>query len=165
MLRSAALALALLASTALPAFAQWSFVGGDGETVTLDAVPTRIIASQDAAAGLIPLGIRPVAIYADSAVADAKALQGLDLTGIEIIGQAWGEVDVEKAAALEPDLIVAEFWPLETTWSGGNDVVTAHPGQGERRNEVRRWRTQPPVSALGTKSSTPQVRSWAKVRG
>ena len=125
MLRSAAIALALLASSALPAFAQWSYVGGNGETVTLDAVPTRIIASQDAAAGLIPLGIRPVAIYADSAVADAKALQGLDLTGIEIIGQAWGEVDIEKAAALEPDLIVAEFWPLETTWSGGADVVTA----------------------------------------
>ncbi|MBJ3785494.1 ABC transporter substrate-binding protein [Devosia sediminis] len=125
MLRSAAIALALLATSALPAFAQWSYVGGNGETVMLDAVPTRIIASQDAAAGLIPLGIRPVAIYADSAVADAKALQGLDLTGIEIIGQAWGEVDIEKAAALEPDLIVAEFWPLETTWSGGADVVNA----------------------------------------
>jgi iron complex transport system substrate-binding protein len=40
-------------------------------------------------------------------------------------GQAWGEVDIEKAAALEPDLIVAEFWPLETTWSGGADVVAA----------------------------------------
>src|SRR5690606_25374013 len=82
------------------------------------------IASQDAAAGLIPLGIRPVAIYADSAVADAKALQGLDLTGIEIIGQAWGEVDIEKAAALDPDLIVAEYWPLESSWSGGGDVVS-----------------------------------------
>ena len=44
-----------------------------GNTVTLESVPTRIIASQDAAAGLIPLGIRPVGIYADSPVADAKA--------------------------------------------------------------------------------------------
>jgi iron complex transport system substrate-binding protein len=126
MFRNSALVLALFAATALPAFADgWSYTGGDGETVTLDAAPVRIIASQDAAAGLIPLGIRPVGIYADSAVADAKALQGLDLTGIEIIGQAWGEVDIEKAAALEPDLIVAEFWPLETTWSGGEDVVNA----------------------------------------
>lgn len=125
MLRSTMVAFALFAGSTLPAAAQWSFVGGDGEVVTLDETPVRIIASQDAAAGLIPLGIRPVGIYADSAVADAKALQGLDLTGIEIIGQAWGEVDVEKAAALDPDLIVAEFWPLETTWSGGADVVTA----------------------------------------
>jgi iron complex transport system substrate-binding protein len=126
MFRIPALVLAILSATALPVLAQgWSYTGGDGQTVTLDAAPVRIIASQDAAAGLIPLGIRPVGIYADSAVADAKALQGLDLTGIEIIGQAWGEVDIEKAAALEPDLIVAEFWPLETTWSGGDDVVTA----------------------------------------
>ena len=126
MFRIPGLVLAVLAATVFPAFAEsWSYTGGDGQTVTLDAAPVRIIASQDAAAGLIPLGIRPVGIYADSAVADARALQGLDLTGIEIIGQAWGEVDIEKAAALEPDLIVAEFWPLEATWSGGDDVVNA----------------------------------------
>ncbi|QYO78229.1 ABC transporter substrate-binding protein [Devosia salina] len=126
MFRFLVLAIGLFGLGTLPGLAQgWSYVGGDGKTVTLDAVPVRILASQDAAAGLIPLGIRPVGIYADSAVADAKALQGLDLTGIEIIGQAWGEVDIEKAAALQPDLIVAEFWPMETTWSGGNDVVAA----------------------------------------
>jgi len=124
MFRAATLALSLLVSTAIPAFA-WTFTGGDGQTVTLDEVPVRIIASQDAAAGLIPLGIRPVGIYADSAVADAKALQGLDLTGIEIIGQSWGEVDIEKAAVLEPDLIIGEYWPLDAVWSGGEDVAAA----------------------------------------
>ena len=116
----------LLFSVPGAAFAQaWSYVDGSGATVTLDHVPTRIIASQDAAAGLIPLGIRPVGIYADSAIADAKALEGLDLTDIEIIGEAWGEVSVEKAAALKPDLIVAEWWPLENNWSGGKDVSVA----------------------------------------
>lgn len=120
------LALATLAMLPGPVFAQsWSYTDGTGNTVTLDAVPTRIIASQDAAAGLIPLGIRPVGIYVDSPVADAKALQGLDLAGIEIIGQAWGEVDIEKAAALAPDLVIAEYWPLDATWSGGDAVIGA----------------------------------------
>lgn len=115
-------ALALAAPTL--AWAEpWTYADGTGQTVTLEEVPVRIVASQDAAAGLIPLGIRPVGIYADSPVADAKALQGLDLTGIEIIGQAWGEVDVEKAAALEPDVIIAEYWPLDKAWSGGEKVV------------------------------------------
>lgn len=122
-------ALAFAAFTmALPATAfaaEWTYTDGSGATVTLDHVPTRIIASQDAAAGLIPLGIRPVGIYADSAIVDAKALEGLDLTGIEIIGEAWGEVSVEKAAALKPDLIVAEWWPLDAVWSGGADVNAA----------------------------------------
>ena len=117
----AAVALAPVAAWAEP----WSYTDSTGNTVTLDEVPTRIIASQDAAAGLIPLGIRPIAIYADSPVADAKALQGLDLSGIEIIGQAWGEVDIEKAAALDPQLVIAEYWPLDTAWSGGEAVVDA----------------------------------------
>ncbi|KQW81031.1 hypothetical protein ASC89_04150 [Devosia sp. Root413D1] len=116
----------LLLSVPGAAFAEaWTYADGSGTTVTVNHVPTRIIASQDAAAGLIPLGIRPVGIYADSAIADAKALEGLDLTGIEIIGEAWGEVSIEKAAALKPDLIVGEWWPLDNTWSGGADVVNA----------------------------------------
>ena len=116
-------ALTLLPITA--SAAPWTYTDGTGNTVTLDEVPTRIIASQDAAAGLIALGIRPVGIYADSPVAEAKALQGLDLTGIEIIGQAWGEVDIEKAAALAPDVVIAEYWPLDAVWSGGEAVVNA----------------------------------------
>lgn len=124
MLRTAALAASLLLATGLPSGAQeWTYTGGDGETVTLGAAPVRIIAHQDAAAGLIPLGIRPVGIYADSPVADAKALEGLDLTGIEIVGTAWSEVDIEKVAALEPDLIIGEWWDRNAAWSGGQDLA------------------------------------------
>jgi iron complex transport system substrate-binding protein len=112
-----------LAAPTLAAAGPWTYTDSTGQTVTMEQVPTRIIASQDAAAGLIPLGIRPVGIYADGPVADAKALQGLDLTGIEIIGQVWGEVDIEKAAALQPDVIIAEYWPLDTAWSGGETVI------------------------------------------
>jgi iron complex transport system substrate-binding protein len=120
MLRTAFVAIALLAGSSLPSFAQpWTYTGGNGETVSLDAPPVRIIAHQDAAAGLIPLGIRPVGIYADSPVAEAKALEGLDLTGIEIIGTVWSEVDIEKAAALRPDLIIGEWWVRTGEWSGG----------------------------------------------
>lgn len=125
-LRPAASTLIVLALSAVPvsvAAAEWAYTGGDGETVTLDEVPDRIIASQDAAAALIPLGIRPVGIYADSVVENSKPLQGLDLTGIEIIGTVWGEIDIEKAAALQPDVVIAEYWPLDGAWSGG-DAIT-----------------------------------------
>ncbi|WP_189427203.1 ABC transporter substrate-binding protein [Devosia pacifica] len=102
---------------------EWRYTDGSGQTVELDEVPKRIIASADAAAGLIPLGIRPVGIYADSVVAQSKPLQGLDLSGIEIIGSVWGQIDIEKAAALQPDLVIAEYWPMDGNWSGG-EVVT-----------------------------------------
>ena len=125
MLKTILLAATLL--LALPAHAEtWTYTDGSGQTVTLDSIPTRIVASADAAAGLIPLGIRPVGIYADSAVSESKALEGLDLTGIEIVGQAWGEIDIEKVAALQPDLVIAEYWPLDKAWSGGDAVAGAH---------------------------------------
>src|SRR5690606_8929898 len=106
---------ALAVFLTLPGAAQaqaWTYTGGDGKTVTVDHLPTRIIAHANAAAALIPLGIRPIGIYVDSAVADDKSLAGLDLAGIEIVGEAWGEIDVEKVALLQPDLIIAEWWPL-----------------------------------------------------
>lgn len=152
----------LLAGTAFGV--EWSYTDGTGQTVTLDHVPERIIASQDAAAGLIPLGIRPVGIYADSAVTEAKALQGLDLTGIEIIGEAWGEANIEKAAALKPDLIIAEYWPLDKTWSGGDDLVAAlkpiapitGPTQGDSIvTLIEDYETL--ATSLGADLSAPQV--------
>lgn len=122
MLRRTLLAAAALVALVAPCFAaEWSFADLTGRMVTLDHVPTRIVAHANAAAGLIPLGIRPVGIYVDTPVSEDKSLAGLDLSGIEIVGEAWGEVDVEKVAALKPDLIVAEYWPLEKTWSGLSD--------------------------------------------
>ncbi len=63
-------------------------------------------------------GIRPVGIYADTPVDEDPGLKGLDLEGIEILGETWGEIDVEKAATLNPDLIVADWWPVEKAYSG-----------------------------------------------
>ncbi|WEK06406.1 MAG: ABC transporter substrate-binding protein [Candidatus Devosia phytovorans] len=116
------LSVSVAALALAPAFAQaepWSYTDATGQTVTLDAIPQRIIMHQDAAAGLIPLGIRPVGIYADGAISEVKALEGLDLSGIEIVGQSWSEVDIEKVAALQPDLIIAEWWDRNADWSGG----------------------------------------------
>ncbi len=109
----------LLPMAALPAgAAEWTFTDDSGHTVSVDHVPERIVAHAWAAAGLMAYGIRPVGIYADGPVADEPALRGLDLTGITIVGEVWGEIDTEKVAALDPDLIVAEWWPLEKAYSG-----------------------------------------------
>jgi iron complex transport system substrate-binding protein len=110
-------ALAVLLS-AVPALADWTYTDGGGKTVTLPEMPKRIVAHANVAAGLIPLGIRPVGIYVDGPVKDDPSLRGLDLTGIEILGEAWGEIDIEKLAATQPDLIIAEYWPLEKAYSG-----------------------------------------------
>lgn len=119
MFKSLFAAALLLGFAAAPALAEeWTYTDGTGQTVTLDHVPNRIVMHANTAAGLIPLGIRPIAIYVDTPVAEDKSLQGLDLTGIEIVGEAWGQIDIEKVAALKPDLFLAEWWPLDKAFSG-----------------------------------------------
>lgn len=101
----------------------WTWTDSDGETVELDETPTRIIAHSGEAAALISYGIRPVGIYADEPVETDPNLQGVDLEGIEILGEEWGSIDVAKAATLDPDLVVADWWPAEEAHSGLEDGV------------------------------------------
>ena len=103
----------------------WSFTSGNGKTIRLDATPKRIIASGAEAAALMSFGIKPVGIYANTKPKDDPNLKGLDLSGITILGETWGEIDVEKAASLKPDLIVADWWPAEKAFSGMESGVKA----------------------------------------
>lgn len=109
-------------SSAAPA-GPWSFTDGSGKEVKADKTPTRIIAHAGEAAALISFGIKPVGIYADEPVKTDPNLKNLDLTGIEILGEEWGKIDVEKAASLRPDLIVADWWPAEKANSGLEEGV------------------------------------------
>jgi iron complex transport system substrate-binding protein len=101
----------------------WSFTDGSGEVVKADKTPERIIAHAGEAAALMSFGIKPVGIYSDESVKTDPNLKDLDLTGIEILGEEWGKIDVEKAAALRPDLIVGDWWPAEKAHSGMEEGV------------------------------------------
>jgi iron complex transport system substrate-binding protein len=101
----------------------WQFTDGSGAVVKADKTPTRIIAHAGEAAALMSFGIKPVGIYSDEPVKTDPNLKDLDLSGIEILGEEWGKIDVEKAAGLRPDLIVADWWPAEKAHSGMEEGV------------------------------------------
>lgn len=109
--------LALLLAT--PAFAaEWTYTDGAGKTVTLPEPPTRIIAHVNAAAALIPLGIKPIGVFLDGPPSVDRAADGLDLDGVAIVGRGWYELDAETILALDPDLILTEWWPREGFYGG-----------------------------------------------
>jgi iron complex transport system substrate-binding protein len=114
---AAALAPAAVVVAAEPP-AGWTYTGGSGRTVELDETPERLVMHASAAAGLIPLGVRPIAIFADQPVESDPQLRGLDLDGIEIVGEEWGVINLEAVAAARPDLIVSEWWPVEEAYTG-----------------------------------------------
>jgi iron complex transport system substrate-binding protein len=93
---------------------EWSFTDDRGTTVTLPSRPTRIAAFDNAAAALLSLGVRPLAIFGSGPLdQNPPSLKGLDLTGIESAGETYGEVNVEKLAALDIDLVVTAFDPRQ----------------------------------------------------
>ncbi|MFC0527478.1 ABC transporter substrate-binding protein [Phytohabitans kaempferiae] len=110
-------------TAAAAASGPWSFTDGSGQVVKADKTPTRIIAHAGEAAALMSFGIKPIGIFADESVKSDPNLKSLDLTGIEILGEEWGKIDVEKAAGLRPDLIVADWWPAEKAHSGMEEGV------------------------------------------
>ncbi len=92
---------------------EWSFTDDRGIDVTLPEQPERIVAYHNAAAALIPLRVHPVGVFGGSAPEDSSLLAGLDLDGIDSVGEVYGELNFEALAAADPDLIVTLFDPAQ----------------------------------------------------
>ncbi len=110
----------------------WSYTSGSGEVVTLDKKPERIIASAAEAAGLLQYGIKPVGIYLAQDLELEPGLTQEAVKGIPIVGKEWGKIDAEKVAELNPDLIVADWWPPQEAYQGfeeGADEASIKVGE------------------------------------
>jgi iron complex transport system substrate-binding protein len=92
----------------------WEFTDDLGATVTLDEVPTRVAGLNDVLSSLWNYGIEPVASWGQTSIEDDVAFEGKDLSGIEIVGTSYGQIDLEALAAAEPDLIVASVYPTDS---------------------------------------------------
>lgn len=102
------------AGVAAASSAGWAFTDDRGVEVTLEAQPRRIVANETVASALWHLGITPVGIFGGAPLTeDNLNLFGVDLDGIESVGTMYGEVNLEKLAALRPDLIVTNFDPRQ----------------------------------------------------
>lgn len=88
----------------------FSFTDDRGETVDLDTRDLRIVAQEDAAQALMHFGIEPVGIFGGAAMDKNPMLEGLDLSGVESVGEVFGEIKMEQLAALQPDIIVSTFY-------------------------------------------------------
>ena len=92
----------------------WSFTDDLGTTVELDETPTRIAGLNDVLSSLWNYGIEPVAAWGQTSIEDDVAFEGKDLSGVEIVGTSYGQIDLEALAAADPDLIVASVYPADS---------------------------------------------------
>ncbi|WP_378740411.1 ABC transporter substrate-binding protein [Nocardia brasiliensis] len=99
----------------------WSFTDDRNSTVRTAAVPSRIVAFVGAAGMLADYGLqdRIVGIFGETRTATgepAPLVGDLDLGKVTVLGNNWGEFNVEKYAALEPDLLVTDMYAPDELW-------------------------------------------------
>ncbi len=88
----------------------WTFTDDRGRTITLDRRPERVVAYIGAASALWDFGLRSiVGVYGPQRLPDGRPdsrVGSLDLATVQSVGEEYGQFNVEKLAALRPDLIV-----------------------------------------------------------
>ena len=92
----------------------WEFTDDLGTTVRLDEAPTRVAGLNDVLSSLWNYGIEPVASFGQTSIADDVAFAGKDLSGVEVVGTAYGQIDLEALAAADPDVIVTSVYPVDS---------------------------------------------------
>ncbi|RAG80992.1 ABC transporter substrate-binding protein [Streptacidiphilus pinicola] len=99
----------------------WRFTDDRGATVSLPHAPTRVVAYTGTAAALHDFGAadRVVGVFGPTKLADGRTdpMAGqLDVAKLTVLGNAWGEFDLEKYAALRPQLLVTDMWQPKQLW-------------------------------------------------
>ncbi|MFF3498309.1 ABC transporter substrate-binding protein [Streptomyces sp. NPDC003247] len=98
----------------------WTFKDDRGTTVKLGKIPANIVAFTGVAAALYDYGIQVKGVFGPTKTADGKAdvqAGDMDITKVEILGNVWDEFNVEKYAALAPEVLISTlFDDAGTLW-------------------------------------------------
>jgi iron complex transport system substrate-binding protein len=97
----------------------WSFKDDRGRTAEAKSTPKNIVAFTGTAAALHDYGIEVTGVFGPTKTTDGKAdvqAGDMDITKLEILGNVWGEFNVEKYAALAPELLVTDMWEKNALW-------------------------------------------------
>lgn len=99
----------------------WSFTDDRGTKLAADSVPGHIVAFVGSAAALWDLGIRDqlAGVFGETTTKSGKPTWqagDIDVDSITIVGNTFGEFDIEKYAALQPDLLVTHMFEPKALW-------------------------------------------------
>ncbi|TDC28439.1 ABC transporter substrate-binding protein [Micromonospora sp. 15K316] len=99
----------------------WTFTDDRSEKVNAGSRPTRVVAFTGTAAALVDFGLdkQIVGVFGETKRADGTVdpqAGDLNVEGVEILGNVWGEFSVEKYAALRPELLVTHMYDPGALW-------------------------------------------------
>ncbi|MFF8843074.1 ABC transporter substrate-binding protein [Streptomyces sp. NPDC015127] len=97
----------------------WSFKDDRGTAAESGTAPKNIVAFTGTAAALYDYGIQVKGVFGPTKTPEGKPdvqAGDLDIGKVEILGNVWGEFNVEKYAALAPELLVTDMWDKNALW-------------------------------------------------
>ncbi|MCQ4209179.1 ABC transporter substrate-binding protein [Streptomyces longispororuber] len=98
----------------------WSFKDDRGTTVKLDKVPANIVAFTGVGAALFDYGVQVKGVFGPTTTKGGKAdvqAGDMDVSKVTVIGNEWGQFNIEKYVGLAPDvLITTMFDDAGTLW-------------------------------------------------
>ncbi|MEU0188828.1 ABC transporter substrate-binding protein [Streptomyces afghaniensis] len=98
----------------------WSFKDDRGKNVQLDEVPANIVAFTGVAAALFDYGVSVKGVFGPTKTQDGKPdvqAGDMDISKVTVLGNSWDQFNVEKYAALAPDVLISTmFDSVGTLW-------------------------------------------------
>ncbi|WP_030379849.1 MULTISPECIES: ABC transporter substrate-binding protein [unclassified Streptomyces] len=98
----------------------WTFKDDRGQAAKAGKVPSNIVAFVGVAAALHDYGVSVKGVFGPTKTKDGKAdvqAGDMDVSKVTILGNEWGQFNIEKYAALAPDLLVSTmFDDAGTLW-------------------------------------------------
>lgn len=86
----------------------FEYTDGRGKEISLDTVPTTVVAQSSVAAALWDAGYQVDGVYGELGDDPGSTYQrgNVDLSKVTAIGSTWGEFDVDALAQMQPDLVM-----------------------------------------------------------
>ncbi|NLU75322.1 ABC transporter substrate-binding protein [Streptomyces sp. HNM0575] len=152
----------------------WRFEDDRGKTARARRTPRRIVAYVGSAAALYDYGVRCTAVFGPSDPVHGRPnpqAGRLRMKGLTDLGSAWGEFDIERYAALKPELLISNMLPPPDLWfvpkESAKKILALAPGIGIKTSHttlshpLRRYEQL--AAALGADVRTQKVKA-AKAR-
>lgn len=92
-----------------------------GKKIEVEGTPETVVAQASAAAALWDNGFKVAGVFGDLPEPPDYTTGNLDMSEVDgmVLGEAWGEFNVEEYAAMNPDLLIDMTFDGKTLWYAG----------------------------------------------
>ncbi|MGX1130881.1 iron complex transport system substrate-binding protein [Streptomyces glaucescens] len=133
----------------------WTFKDDRGTTVKRDKVPTNIVAFVGVAAALHDYGIEVKGVFGPTKTQDGKPdvqAGDMDISKVEILGNVWGQFNVEKYATLAPEVLITTMF---------DDAGSLWYVPEESKDKITKLAPSVGISVYDRQLTQPLERMWA----